>query len=287
MDELIAAAAKAKGLPESMVKRSAAARAKAEGKPIEAVLAEWAGVEVPTGIAAASSEAAPAPVAAAPSPSAGAGSALQVEESGEEAPPAAAPVRAERVLAEVVPTGAIPRWLAAMFVAVPLFALSYLGFFPNGPNCGDAGRLGLDPVTGEMVNCDGSAIGGGEQVDYYAMGETIYPRFCAACHGAGGGGQASFPAFTGGALLATFPEGQCSVQQEWIALGTAQWPSPTYGATGKPVGGSGAVMPSFGTQLDAEQIAAIALYERVAFGGEDLEAAKADCFPGEAAASEG
>jgi hypothetical protein len=36
-------------------------------------------------------------------------------------------------------------------------------------------------------------------------------------------------------------------------------------------------MPSFGTQLSAEQLAAVALYERVAFGGQDLEAAKADC----------
>jgi mono/diheme cytochrome c family protein len=75
----------------------------------------------------------------------------------------------------------------------------------------------------------------------------------------------------------TFPEGSCSVQQEWIRLGTAGWPEPTYGATNKPVGGSGAVMPAFATLLTDEQVLAVALYERVAFGGQDLEAAKVDC----------
>ena len=98
-----------------------------------------------------------------------------------------------------------------------------------------------------------------------------------ACHGPGGGGVANFPAFTGGALLSTFPEGQCAAQIEWIALGTAGWPDPTYGATEKPVGGSGAVMPGFAGSLSEQEIAAVALYERVAFGGQELAAALVDC----------
>ncbi|HAX81212.1 MAG TPA: hypothetical protein DCY40_01415, partial [Actinobacteria bacterium] len=160
MEELLAAAAKATGMSENMVKRSAAARAKAQGTTVESVLAEWAGVAVPAGAATADAPAAEteAPAAAPAAPEA---AALEVEESGEETPaaaPAAAPAPA--VIREVVPAGAIPRWLAALFVAVPLFALTYLAFLPNGPSCGDAGLLAVDPVTGEMVNCDGTAIGG-------------------------------------------------------------------------------------------------------------------------------
>jgi hypothetical protein len=195
MDELLAAAAKATGMSETMVKRSAAARAKAQGTTVEAVLAEWAGVEAPAGAGAAPAAAAPHTVVAA-APTA---PALDVEESGEEsvaAPAPAAPKIPET--REVVPVGALPRWLAALFVVVPLFGLAYLAFLPNGPSCGDAGRLAVDPVSGEMVNCDGSAIGGEVEVDYYALGEVVYGRnSCIACHGPGGAGAGNFPAFTG------------------------------------------------------------------------------------------
>ncbi len=319
MDELLAAAAKATGMSENMVKRSATARAKAQGTTVEAVLAEWAGVPVPAAAAsapaatepaaeAAAAEtaipaevAAPAAETAAPTEVAESepaevaetepASDLEIEESGEEVAPtpaAPAPVAAVR---EVVPSGAIPRWLAGLFVAVPLFALTYLAFVPNGPACGDAGSLAVDPVTGEMVNCDGTAIGGEGETDYFALGLEVYGSSgCIACHGEGGAGAGDFPAFTEGALLATFPEGSCSTHIEWIRLGTAQWPEPTYGANNKPVGGSGAVMPTFGSQLSDEEVKAVALYERVAFGGQSLEAAMLDCVgaPTEAeAAAEG
>jgi mono/diheme cytochrome c family protein len=36
-------------------------------------------------------------------------------------------------------------------------------------------------------------------------------------------------------------------------------------------------MPGFGASLTEEQIAQVALYERVAFGGEDLAEAEIDC----------
>ena len=54
--------------------------------------------------------------------------------------------------------GALPRWLAALFVLIPAFAIGYALFLPNGPNCGDAGSLAIDPVTGLAVNCDGSEL---------------------------------------------------------------------------------------------------------------------------------
>ncbi len=46
MDELLAKVAEVKGMPASLAKRSAEARSKKTGEPVEAVLAEWAGVDV-------------------------------------------------------------------------------------------------------------------------------------------------------------------------------------------------------------------------------------------------
>jgi mono/diheme cytochrome c family protein len=132
-------------------------------------------------------------------------------------------------------------------------------------------------VSGEAVNCDGSAYGT-VVVDFFADGAAIYTQ-CAACHAADGSGGAG-PAFSGGALLSTFPAGSCLDQTEWISLGTAGWPDATYGATDKPVGGFGA-MPGFAASLTEEQIAEVALYERVQFGGQDLAEAEADCGFGE------
>jgi mono/diheme cytochrome c family protein len=192
-------------------------------------------------------------------------------EEPEELPPAAEPGREL-----VTPSGALPRWLAALFVAVPLFAVAYAGFLPNGPNCGDAGQLAVDPVTGVAVNCDGSEFGA-EEADYFATGSQIYGVRCAVCHGATGAGVARFPPFIDGALVSTFPDGTCAQHQEWVTLGSSGWPDPTYGATNKPVGGLGALMPGFGSQLTEEEIAAVVLYERVQFGGLPLDSVQADC----------
>lgn len=285
MQELLAAAAAAMRVPEGMVERAARARAKAAGVAVEEVLRTWAGggaIEAPSPAPSARAEPADAPPEAEP-------------ESGPEAAPdafpdepaeaavAAAPVEAGREAAprrepepepDLVAAGLLPRWLVALFVLVPLFAVGYALYLPNGPACGDAGRLAVDPVTGLAQNCDGSEYGT-DVVDYFAIGEATYAS-CAACHGAGGAGGGNFPAFTGGVLLATFPPGQCSDQVEWVRLGSSGWPEPTYGATAKPVGGSGALMPAFGN-LSEEQLRAVVLYERVAFGGEDLAAALVDC----------
>jgi hypothetical protein len=69
-----------------------------------------------------------------------------------------------------------------------------------------------------------------------------------------------------------------------VTLGTAGWGAEignTYGANGKTVGGFG-VMPGFGSgaqALSEVEIAQVAIYERVAFGEQDLAAAEADCLP--------
>ena len=176
---------------------------------------------------------------------------------------------------EPVAAGGVPRWMAAAFVLVPLVALLYALWVPNGPACGDGGVLAVDPVTGEAVNCDGSVYGS-TQVDFFALGQATFSQ-CTACHGAGGGGAGQFPALSGGAVLVTFPDGQCNDHVEWVRLGTLGWPDATYGATNKPVGGSGAQMPAFGNALSEEELRAVVLYERVAFGGEPLDTALSDC----------
>ncbi len=285
-----AAVAQSQGMPEKLLRRSVEAKAAKSGRTPEEIVAEMTG----------------RPVAAAPTPAAPETPAAPVAAPADEPP--AAPVRRESPAVEVLgpdpetsaapappsvdsqagPARSIPRWLVAAFWVIPAFAVLYALFLPNGPNCGDAGALAVDPVTGLAVNCDGTEYGV-EVVDYFAMGERVYGQ-CSSCHGDNGGGGGNFPAFTGGVLLATFPEGTCSEQVEWVRLGSAGWPEATYGATAKPVGGSGANMPAFGGVLDEEELRAVVLYERVQFAGVDLDAAQLDCglveTDGEAAAGE-
>jgi len=275
MDELLEKVAEVKGMPASLAKRSAEARSKKTGEPVEAVLAEWAGVDVNA-------------VAAAPEDETDVGESQKSDEEPATAP--AEPDEPESEGPEVIEAeapeieepaedgapivrGGYPRWLAAAFVLIPLLAVTYILVAPNGPDCGTAGQLLVDPETGIALNCDGTEYGT-DAVDYMAVGAGVYAQ-CVACHSADGAGGAG-PAFTGGALLSTFPAGSCSDHIEWVAVGTTGWPEPTYGATNKPVGGFG-LMPPFGTTLTEEQLASVALYERVEFGGQPLEEAQIDC----------
>jgi hypothetical protein len=288
MDELLKKVAAEMGYPEAMVERSARARAKAEGTTVESVLSVWSGGEPVSGDDAAAAEpAAPAAPAPAAAPAAAEPAAPPEDDEVEvlEARPAAqpgpeAPPEPAAAKPEPVPAGSIPGWMVAAFVLIPFIALLYAMNVPNGPDCGQAGSLAVDPVTGLAVNCDGSPYGV-DIVNFFTIGEELYTsQACAGCHGAGGGGGTG-PAFVGGAVLATFPAGQCSDHIEWVRLGSAGWPDPTYGANAKPVGGSGANMPAY-PGLSDEDIAAVVLYERVAFGGEPLAEAEADCGLSEA-----
>ena len=109
----------------------------------------------------------------------------------------------------------IPKWLTAVFLFVPLFALFALGGASTG-ECGEATELMTDVVTGDIVNCDGSEFTGkpvdGGGTDYVALGGSIYAGGavtgvnCSGCHGANGQGSAIFPALTG--VLTTF--GACA-----------------------------------------------------------------------------
>lgn len=309
MSEYLSAAAEAMGLPETLVERSAEARAEETGASVDEILQAWAGGEAiaaappaeeqPTEEATAPEDegAAPEEAAEEPEPVAPA-AAVEVAEPA----PAAAPTRAplpETVtpgeaarLPEVitVPTAgikektnfAIPKWLTAVLLVAPLVALFALGGSATG-ECGEATELRVDVVTGEIVNCDGTEFtgqaAGGGGVNFVALGESIYQGNevtgvnCASCHGPGGQGGGAFPALTG--VLNTF--GSCSDHIEWVVQGSQGFRAmglSSYGDTGKQINGG---MPGFSSSLSAEQIAAVVAFERVRFSGADTDEALADC----------
>jgi len=313
MSELSAAAAAALGVPEPIVERSAAARAAETGMSVDEVLSVWAGggelsVPATTEAPADSTDESPAPP---PSEQGEVTPAAPTEEGPAEEPavPAAAarpgtvtraPVPAEVTAAEAatlpevitVPTAGIrertnftiPRWLAAVMLIIPAFALFALGSSATG-ECGDATELATDVMTGAIVNCDGteftgSGAGGGGS-DFIAMGEAIYnaaPGNCQSCHGANGGGAGAIPALTG--VLTTF--GACDEHERWVELGSSGFQAAgesTYGDTNKPINGG---MPAFGSSLSAEQLAAVAAFERVRFGGADPAQTLVECGLAEA-----
>jgi mono/diheme cytochrome c family protein len=166
-----------------------------------------------------------------------------------------------------------PRWLAVAFVVVPAIALLYALVAPGGPDCGASGALAIDPETGLAENCDGTPYGA--EPGALGDGEAVFAAQCAVCHGATGGGGVG-PALAGGSVLATFS--QCGDHIAWVTTGSNAWPEATYGDTAKPVLGFGAAMPGFGALLGPDEIAAVALYERVAFGEEPLADAEAGCL---------
>lgn len=307
MSEALSAASAALGIPEDLVQRSAAARATETGMSVDEVLAAWAGGGAIAAAPATPPAESPEPEAQPdieisddPTPA----SATVTEPAPTELAPTEpvvttrAPVPSEvsaaeaATLAEVitVPTAgirertnfAIPRWLAAMMLIIPAFALFALGGAATG-TCGEATELDTNIVTGQIVNCDGSeftgsGVGGGS-TDYIAEGEAIYMGTgvsgvnCSGCHGVSGGGGAG-PPLT--AVVTTF--GSCPDQVEWVTIGTPGFQAAgrsTYGDTNKPVGGEGVMPPH--QSLSAEQVASVAAFERVRFDGADPETTLTDC----------
>jgi cytochrome c553 len=140
--------------------------------------------------------------------------------------------------------------------------------------------LSTDVITGQIVNCDGSEFtGSGTGVggaDFIAQGEALYnavPGNCQGCHGATGQGSGAIPGLTG--VLTTF--GACEDHIEWVTLGSTGFRAAgrtTYGDTSKPINDG---MPAFGGSLSEEQIASVAAFERVRFGGADPEQILAEC----------
>lgn len=93
-------------------------------------------------------------------------------------------------------------------------------------------------------------------------GRGVYANRCSSCHGSGGQGGVG-PSLAD--VVGTWPD--CADQQEWIALGSERWMAErgsTYGANDTPVT---KVMPEHATSLSHDEIAAVAAFERVQYGG--------------------
>lgn len=289
--EHIATLAEKFGASEALIERSAQARADAGGSSAEEVLAAWAGGSAPPPVAAAP-EPVPAekPAEEAPAPE----DALAASPAPEEPEPVTEVVAPEPAIpqvepgteaAAIVPAGSVgpsgfsPWLLAALFV-IPLFGLMYLVINSNGVACGDGGSLEV-AFDGSLVNCDGTAFegrggGGAEAAAFLALGQEIYGAGgqCASCHGNNGQGGTG-PAMAGGAVLVTWPG--CDDHVEWIALGSDGWSvarGSTYGAQDKPVQGG---MPAFAEDLTDEEIRAVTAFERIRFGGADVEETLTAC----------
>lgn len=276
-EALVTAAAEAKGIPVSLVERSAQARADADGVPVEDVMRGWVIEAGLANVGAAPAPTAPVPeTEAAPPPAAVLAEPAAPAEAAELGVEVLEPVESveDVPLEEQVPAraGRYPAWLAASLVIIPLLAVFYVMVVPDQPSCGSAGQVAVDPATGTHANCDGSPYGAQEQSNVL-LGAEIYSASCAVCHGDAGQGGAG-PALAGGAVLETFPESSCDSHIEWVTLGSAGWPDDTYGAQGKPVQGG---MPAMELTLSEEEIAQVTLYERVALGGADEPSAEADC----------
>jgi Cytochrome C oxidase, cbb3-type, subunit III len=312
----LSAAAEALGIPESIVQRSAAARAAETGTTVDEVLAAWAGGGSVAGSPPAAAEPSPPAEEAAAETETAAdteeGAALEAVPA-EPAIPAAAPapsgpvtrspIPAEVTAAEAaglpevitVPTAGIrertnlviPRWLAAVMLIIPAFALFALGGSATG-ECGENTELATNVITGQVVNCDGTEFtgsgAGGGGGDFIAMGEDVYlnTASCDGCHGAGGQGGVG-PGF--GGVVTTF--GSCADHIEWVTLGSQGFldaGESTYGDTDKPIAGG---MPPFGSTLSEEQLAAVVAFERVRFGGADPTETLTDCGLAPAEGEEG
>ena len=293
MGELLAKVAEILGAPETLVQRSAEARAEASGNTVEEVLQSWAGGEA---IAASAPVVEEAPVEEvkeevvvekAP-----------VEEVKEEVVVEEAPVaksvttKVETVIKKVSMANntmgiklntdtTLPRWLNFSFMIIPVFILIGMINTSGAQECGVNGILDVDRKSQQTVNCDGSPFEGKgvastNAVNYVAVGQQVYSgaAACAGCHGANGGGGVG-PSFIGGALYKTFPT--CADHAKWIQLGSAGWQAEVGAAYGAEDTISIGGMPGFQGKLTEEELMAVVVFERVVFGGGNTEEVLIDC----------
>ena len=298
MSELLAKVAEILGAPETLVQRSAEARAEASGNTVEEVLQSWAGGEA---IAASAPAAETSVVEEAP-----------VEEVKEEVVVEEAPVEEvkEEVVVEEAPVAksvttkvetvikkvsmanntmgiklntdtTLPRWLNFSFMIIPVFILIGMINTSGAQECGVNGILDVDRKSQQTVNCDGSPFEGKgvastNAVNYVAVGQQVYSgaAACAGCHGANGGGGVG-PSFIGGALYKTFPT--CADHAKWIQLGSAGWQAEVGAAYGAEDTISIGGMPGFQGKLTEEELMAVVVFERVVFGGGNTEEVLIDC----------
>jgi mono/diheme cytochrome c family protein len=287
--ELLAKVAEILGAPETLVQRSAEARAEASGNTVEEVLQSWAGGEA---IAASAPVVEEAPVEEVKEE-------VVVEEAPveevvvEEAPVAkSVTTKVETVIKKVSMANntmgiklntdtTLPRWLNFSFMIIPVFILIGMINTSGAQECGVNGILDVDRKSQQTVNCDGSPFEGKgvastNAVNYVAVGQQVYSgaAACAGCHGANGGGGVG-PSFIGGALYTTFPT--CADHAKWIQLGSAGWQAEVGAAYGAEDTISIGGMPGFQGKLTEEELMAVVVFERVVFGGGNTEEVLLDC----------
>lgn len=104
------------------------------------------------------------------------------------------------------------------------------------------------------------------------LGRGVYADNCSTCHGNRGQGGVG-PSLS--EVRDTWPS--CDDHQEWITLGSEGWKTiygPVYGANDALIEN---VMPGQAQTLTAVQIAAVAAFERVEYGGGDPATELAAC----------
>jgi cytochrome c553 len=303
MNELLAKVAELLGAPETLVQRSAEARAEASGNTVEEILQSWAGGEA---IAASALKEEPAEevkeevVVAEEKPAEEVKEEVVVAEevkeevvvAEEEPVTKKTTIKVETVLKKVsmanntmgikLNTDAeLPRWLNFSFMIIPIFILIGMINASGTQECGVNGILDVDRKSQQTVNCDGSPFEGKgmastNTVNYVAVGQQVYSgaAACAGCHGANGGGGVG-PSFIGGALYTTFPT--CADHAKWIQLGSAGWQAEVGGAYGAEDTISIGGMPGFQGKLTEEELMAVVVFERVVFGGGDTKEVLNDC----------
>jgi mono/diheme cytochrome c family protein len=119
-------------------------------------------------------------------------------------------------------------------------------------------------VVAFMVVVAVSCGPGSDAPESLRIGRGVYADNCSSCHGSRGQGGVG-PSLSD--VRATWPD--CDDQQEWIALGSERWTAeygPVYGSDDTPITN---VMPGRAETLTPDEIAAVAAFERVEYGGGD------------------
>jgi mono/diheme cytochrome c family protein len=118
----------------------------------------------------------------------------------------------------------------------------------------------------------GVGCGPGSTTPELRTGRGVYADNCSTCHGNRGQGGVGVALSE---VRETWPS--CDDHQDWIALGTERWKAergPVYGADATPVT---KVMPAHADRLTSDEIAAVAAFERVEYGGGDAATELAAC----------
>lgn len=185
-----------------------------------------------------STPATPAETSASPAPAAAA--AAPIEPAPAPEPPAEPP---KPWVSAATTRQKIPVWVAPVLVFLPVWFAIYWAT--------------LEPPTREATGP-------------LAIGGEVYAAACSSCHGGTGGGGVG-PQLNGGEVLLTFPDWQSQVA--WIINGSPGVNGTPYGDAGRPGGQrlSAGGMPAFVGSLEAEELLAVVLYERVTHGGESID----------------